>query len=196
MVSSAFLRLLIFLLPFLIPACNSFSPAYRIMCSATAKSLQSCPTLCDPKDSLLPGSSVPGILRARTLGWVAISFSNSWKWKVKVKSLSCVRLLATSWTAAYRAPPSIGFSRQEYWSGVPLPSLMCSACKLNKQGDHIQPWWTTFPIWSQSVVPCLVLTIASLLHAGFSGDRKGGLVLPSLQKFSMFWSTKSKIYKS
>ena len=90
--------------------------------AAAAKSLQSCPTLCDPKDALLPGSSVPGILQARTLEWVAISFSNAWKWKVKVKSLSCVRFLATSWTAAHQAPPSMGFSRQEYWSGVPLPS--------------------------------------------------------------------------
>ena len=87
-----------------------------------AKSLQSCPTLCDPIDSRLPGSPVTGVLQARTLEWVAISYSNAWKWKVKVKSLSCVRLLATPWTAAYQAPPSMGFSGQEYWSGVPLPS--------------------------------------------------------------------------
>ena len=78
-----------------------------------AKSLQSCPTLCDPIDSSPPGSSVPGILQARTLEWVAISFSNAWKWKVKVKSLSRVRLLAIPWTAAYQAPPPMGFSRQE-----------------------------------------------------------------------------------
>ena len=58
----------------------------------------------------------------RTLEWVAISFSNAWKWKVKVKSLSRIRLLVTSWTAACQAPPSMGFSRQEYWSGLPLPS--------------------------------------------------------------------------
>ena len=90
--------------------------------AAAAKSLQSCPTLCDPIDGSPPGSPVPGILQARTLEWVAISFSNAWKWKVKVKSLSCVRLLATPWTAAYQAPPLMGFSRQEYWSGVPLPS--------------------------------------------------------------------------
>ena len=64
----------------------------------------------------------PGILQARILEWAAISFSNVWKWKVKVKSLSRVRLLATLWTAAYQAPLSMGFSRQEYWSGVPLPS--------------------------------------------------------------------------
>ena len=89
---------------------------------ATAKSLQSCPTLCDPIDGSPPGSSVPGILQAKTLEWVAISFSNAWEWKVKVKSLSRVWLLATPWTAAYQAPPSMGFSRQEYWSGVPLPS--------------------------------------------------------------------------
>ena len=90
--------------------------------AAAAKSLQSCPTLCDPIDGLLPGSHVPGILQARTLEWVAISFSNAWKWKVKVKSLSHVWLLATLWTAAYQAPPSMGFGRQEYWSGLPLPS--------------------------------------------------------------------------
>ena len=92
------------------------------MFAAAAKSLQSCPTLCDPTDSSSPGSPVPGILQARTLEWVAISFSNSWKWKVKVKSLSCVRLFVTPWTAAYQAPLSMGFSRQEYWSGLPLPS--------------------------------------------------------------------------
>ena len=90
--------------------------------SAAAKSLESCPTLCDPMDSRPPGSPVPGILQARTLEWVAISFSNAWKWKMKVKSLSCVWLLATPWTAAHQAPPSTGFSRQDYWSGVPLPS--------------------------------------------------------------------------
>ena len=86
-----------------------------------AKSLQSCPTLCDPIGGSPPGSPVPGTLQARTLEWVAISFSNAWKWKVKVKSLSCVRLLATPWTAAHQAPPSMGFSKQEYWSGMPLP---------------------------------------------------------------------------
>ena len=91
--------------------------------AAAAKSLQSCPTLCDPIDSSPPGSPVPGILQARTLEWVAISFSNAWKWKVKVKSLSRVWLLATPWTAAYQAPPPMGFSRQESWSGVPLLSL-------------------------------------------------------------------------
>ena len=90
--------------------------------AAAAKLLQSCLTLCDPIDGSPPGSSVPGILQARILEWVAISFSTTWKWKVKVKSLSRVRLFATPWTAAYQAPPSTGFSRQEYWSGLPLPS--------------------------------------------------------------------------
>jgi len=88
-----------------------------IAAAAAAKSLQSCLTLCDPIDGSPPGPAVPGILQARTLEWVAISFSNAWKWKVKVKSLSRVRLLATPWIAAYQAPPSMGFSRQEYWSG-------------------------------------------------------------------------------
>ena len=90
--------------------------------AAAAKLLQSCLNLCDPIDGSPPGSPVPGILQARTLEWVAISFSNEWKWKVKVKSLSHVRLFATAWTAAHQAPPSLGFSRQEYWSEVPLPS--------------------------------------------------------------------------
>ena len=90
--------------------------------AAAAKSLQLCPSLCDPIDGSPSGSPVPGILQARTLEWVAISFSNAWKWKVKVKSLSHVQLLSTPWTAAYQAPPSMGLSRQEYWSGVPLPS--------------------------------------------------------------------------
>ena len=89
---------------------------------AAAKSLQSCPTLCDPTDGSPPGSPIPGILQARTLEWVAISFSSAWKWKVKVKSLSHVWLFMTPWTAAHQAPPSMGFSRQGYWSGVPLPS--------------------------------------------------------------------------
>ena len=88
-----------------------------------AKSHQSCLTLWDPIDGSPTGSSVPGILQARTLEWVAISFSNAWKWKVKVKLLSHVWLLATLWTVAYQAPPSMGFSRQECWSGLPLPSL-------------------------------------------------------------------------
>ena len=87
-----------------------------------AKSLQSCPTLYNPIDGSPPDSPVPGILQARTLEWGAIAFSNAWKWKVKVKSLSRVRLLVTPWTAAYQAPRSMGFSRQEDWSGVPLPS--------------------------------------------------------------------------
>ena len=93
----------------------------QLSTAAAAKSLQSCPTLCNPIDGSLPGSPVPGILQARILEWVAFSFSNAWKWKVKVKSLSGVRLLMTPWTAA-QAPPSMGFSRQEYWSGVPLLS--------------------------------------------------------------------------
>ena len=103
----------------ILPLTLKFWPA----AAAAAKSLQSCPTLCDPIDGSPPGSPVPEILQARTLEWFAISFSNAWKWKVKVKLLSRAWLLATTWTGAYQAPPSMGFSRQEYWSGVPLPSL-------------------------------------------------------------------------
>ena len=110
-----------------------------------AKLLQSCLTLCNPIDSSPPGSSVPGILQARTLEWVAISFSNAWKWKVKVKSLNCVRLLATPWTAAYQAPLSMGFSRPRVleWGAIafishnlgsehtlPCPCLLSETCSL------------------------------------------------------------------
>ena len=109
--------------------------------AAAAKSLQSCLTLCDPIDGSPPGSPVPGIVQARTLEWVAISFSNAWKWKVKVKSLSCVWLLATPWTAAHQAPPSMGFSRQEYWIGVPLPLTYYS---LNTFHWNKFPYFTKF----------------------------------------------------
>ena len=98
------------------------SPFIISYCAAAAKSLQSCPTLCDPIDDSPPGSPVPGIFQTRTLEWVAISFSNAGKWKVNVKWLSHVRLFATPWTSAHQAPPSMGFSRQEYWSVLPLPS--------------------------------------------------------------------------
>ena len=107
---------------------------YVCLCTATAaaKSLQSCPTLCDPTNGSPPGPTVPGILQARTLGWVAISSSNAWKWKVKVKSRSRVWLFTTPWTAAFQAPPSMGFFRQEYWSGVlsPSPCLCTVPCNL------------------------------------------------------------------
>ena len=96
---------------------------HLLAAAAAAKSLQSCLTLCNSIDGSPPGSPIPGILQAKTLEWVAISFSKAWKWRVKVKSLSHVWLLVTPWTAAYQTPLSMGFSRQEYWSGVPLPSL-------------------------------------------------------------------------
>ena len=104
--------------------------------ATAAKSLQSCLTLYDPIDGSPPGSPVTGILQARTLEWVAISFSNAWKWKGKVKLLSRVRLLATPWTAAYQAPPSMGFSRQEYWSGAPVPSGVYLIAKGILQEKH------------------------------------------------------------
>ena len=118
------------------------NPKYVLCNTATAtaaKSPQSCPTLCDPIDGSPPGSPVPGILQARTLEWVAIAFSNAGKWKVKVKSFSHVRLLATPWTAACQAPLSMGFSRQEYWSGVPLPSLvLCNNRALNNEANTMR----------------------------------------------------------
>ena len=141
--------------------------------AAAAKSLQSCPTPCDPIDGSPPGSPVPGILQARTLEWVAVSFSNAWKWKVKVKSLSRIRLSATPWTAAYQAPPSMGYFRQEYWSAVPLIPLLftrsdssswalthlhCSALgtvfllflsqiQHFSVSDCLDPWGAKAPIW-------------------------------------------------
>ena len=123
--------------------------------AATAKSLQSCLTLCDPIDGSPPGSPVPGILQARIMQWVAISFSSVWKWEVKVKLLSRVWFLATPWTAAYQAPPSMGFSRQEYWSGVPLPSLtlailQCKIKGLKKNHPQTPDFWTSCLIASLS----------------------------------------------
>ena len=103
--------------------------------AAASKLLQSCPTLCDPIDGSPPGSLLPGILQARTLEWVAISFSKAWKWEVKFKSLSRAQLLATPWTAAYQAPPSMGFSRQEYWRRLPLPSPKVCARQRVYQGN-------------------------------------------------------------
>ena len=100
--------------------------------------VKSCPTLRDPMDCSLPGSSVHGILQARTLEWVAISFSNAGKGKVKVKSLSRVRFFATPWTAAYQAPSSMGFSRQEYWSGLPLPSPEEFSTSWQKEGVELE----------------------------------------------------------
>ena len=139
---------------FLVPLAGSSSmwSQETVLLRIAAKSLQSCPTLCDPIDSSQPGSPVPGILQARTLEWVAISFSNAWKWKVKVKALSCIRLIATPWTAARQGPPSMGFSRQEYWSGVPLPSPLGIGLRLILSEPHLRltqealrtlghPWW-------------------------------------------------------
>ena len=113
--------------------------------AAPAKSLQSCSTLWDPIDGSPPGSPVPGILQARTLEWVAVSFSNAWKWKVKGKSLSRVWLFATPWTAAYQAPPSMGFSRQKYWSGVPSPFPRRSTNTFNSGFPSLNPiqWFPT-----------------------------------------------------
>ena len=108
--------------------------------------------LCDPRDGSLPGSPVPGILQARTLEWVAISFSNAWKWKVKVKSLSLVWLFVITWTAAHQAPPSMGFSKQEYWSGVPLPSpsVVISALKCGRERQKsvlVSEWYNEKFAW-------------------------------------------------
>ena len=126
--------------------------------TATAKSLQSCPTLCDPIDLSPPGCPVPGILQARTLEWVAISFSNAWKRKVKVKSLSRVRLFATPWTAAHQAPPSLGFSKQEHWSGVSFPP----------PGGLLDPGIEAMSLASPALAGTLSLHLYHLHHLGSS----------------------------
>ena len=145
--------------------------------AAAAKSLQSCPTLCDPKDCSLPGFSVHGILQARTMEWAAISLSNVWKWKVKVKSLSHVQLLATPWTAAYQAPPSIGFSRQQYWSGVPLfspkrsiyqwPKFYPLIRRVHSQTEHfsflVDLYLAVFPRWDAVYISQIHLKLLTLL---------------------------------
>ena len=113
---------------------------YQLAAAAAAKSLQLCPTLCDPIAGSPPGSPIPGILQARTLEWVAISFSNVWKWNMKVKSLSHVWLFATPRTAAYQAPPSMRFSRREYWSGVPL--LICLQISWIENREKTLNLWT------------------------------------------------------
>ena len=127
--------------------------------------LQSCLTLCDPIDGSPPGSPIPGILQARTLEWVAISFSTAWKWKVKGKSLSRVRLLAIPWTSAYQAPPSMGFSRQEYWSGVLLPSLT----HLFIHPLNISPWM------SHKVKVTLCLTLSDPMDCRLPGSSIHGI---------------------
>ena len=134
---------------------------YKCNAPAAAKLLQSCLTLCDPTDRSPPGSPVSGILQARTLEWVAISFSNAWKWKVKVKSLSCVRLLATPWTAAYQAPLSVRFFRQEYWSGVPLPSPTGAVEKYQNQitSFSVSSWLVVFVC----VCVCVCLCVYTLM---------------------------------
>ena len=118
--------------------------------TTAAKSLQLCPTLCNPIDGSPPGAPVLGILQARTLEWVAISFSSVWKWKVKGKSLSRVWLSATPWTAAYQALLSMVFSRQEYWGGVPLlyPSIPLGVCS----NSCLSSWWC-LATFSSSVAP-------------------------------------------
>ena len=114
-----------------IPLYRVKTQGLNVSAAAAAKSLQSRPTLCNYRDVSPPGSHDPGILQARTLEWVAISFSSALKWKVKVKSLSRVWLFEIPWTAVYQAPPPIRFSRQEYWSGLPLPSPLNASLVIN-----------------------------------------------------------------
>ena len=157
------------------------------------KSLQSCLTLCNPIDSSPSGSPIPGILQARTLEWVAISFSNAWKWKVKGKSLSHVWLFVTPWTAAYQAPPSMGFSRQEYWSGLPLPSLsLTEVAPIDKDWMY---FWRLF-IWRLACpkfhnfrcrsVLNMHLTQTMILSLFLSVIVDRGMIPSNIYKFNIF----------
>ena len=133
--------------------------------AAAAKSLQSCLTVCDPIDGSPAGSAIPGILQARTLEWLAISFSNAWKWKVKVKSLSRVWLFVTPWTVDYQAPLSMGFSRQEYWSGVPLPYPLQQLEYLKDQHSSFSIIFLSTPsIYDRSFHLSLLLFVPSPHH--------------------------------
>ena len=159
--------------------------------AAAAKSLQSCPTLWDPIDGNPPGSPVPGILQARTLEWVAISSSNTWKWKVKVKSLNRVGLLVTPWTAAHQAPPSMGFSRQEYWSGMPLPSPQGGLSFCNSWGSKESDMperlnWTDIFLYRK----CLFPTFLSPQSVSYSWELSSLLLrqILSWQPKTVFWT--------
>ena len=138
-----------------------------------AQVAQSCPTLCNPIDGSPPGSPAPGSLQARTLEWVAISFSNAWKWKVKAKPLSRVWLLATPWTPAHQAPPSRGFSRQEQWSGLPLPS---PTSHLKDHQQRQSRWRTLIGLAISYAHPCSALSSEGLLgkRAGWEGQEGQG----------------------
>ena len=141
--------------------------------AAAAKALQSCPTLWDPIDGSSPGPPVPGILQARVLEWGVISFSNAWKWKEKVKSLSRALLVATPWTAAYQVPPSMGFSRHEYWSGVPLPYYSAKYLWLQPNWLELQAMGLELYVAFASINPYLIADSSSW---GFQGQ--GYLSLP------------------
>ena len=173
--------------------------------AAAAKSLPSCPTLCNPIDGSPPGSPIPGILQARTLEWVAISFSNAWKWKVKVKSLSHSWLLATPWTAAYQAPPSMGFSRQEYWSGVPLPSPIQSLITIKNMSMLSNPnsfdyrnihymfiganvsWWKYHEIFT--ILTLFIISKGDTKIKGFLYGTRASLVAQLVKNLPAMWET-------
>ena len=187
--------------PKFIPAKGNLSLSFQCLLYSLLLLLLSCFShvwLCDPIDGSPTGSAIPGILQARTLEWVAISFSSAWKWKVKVKMLSHVRLLATPWTSAYQAPPSMGFSRQEYWSGVPLPSPLYSLLfpklhiilKLYKCNAHFKtPFSYTVlkKIWELYLVFCTTFII--LKSSSISSVDLGGKEFLSY-KF-LYWSCQS-----
>ena len=144
---------------------------------------QLCPTLSDPMDCSPSGSSIHGIFQARVLEWVAIAFSNAGMWKVKVKSLSCVQLLAIPWTAAHQAPPSMGFSRQEYWSGVPLPSPGCSKALVIYKEDRLLSCYIVVSVLENWVYIKTLQRYCVLMYKTVLCCENGGQFLFLIKKF-------------
>ena len=167
---------------------------YNVSTAAAAKLLQSCPTLCDPRDGSPPGSPVPGILQARTLEWVASSFSNAWKWKVKVKSLSHVQLLATPWTTAYQAPPAKWISHTHTCIpsvlAFPFRSPQCITYRVPvKNLPVMQETWAWPQGWEDPLVKGLA-THSSLLAGRIPRtEERGGLQSIGSQRVGLYWAT-------
>ena len=138
--------------------------------AAAAKSLQSCLTLCDPIDSSPPGSSVPGILQARLLEWVPFP---SPMHACMLSHSSCVRLCATSWTAAHQAPLSTGFSRQGYWSGLPFPSLKRGLMDDKDMTERVHCQWGP-----------TIITLFLIVRI-FNGPKRKSVYCPTLNEGSI-----------
>ena len=166
--------------------------------AAAAKSLQSCPTLCDPIDDSPPDSPVPGILQARTLEWVAISFSNAWKWKVKVKALSRLRLCVTPWTAAYQT--TAGFSTHGIFQARVLEWGAIAFSKLDhKEGWTLKDWCFLIVVLEktlESPLDCKELNQSILKEINSEYSLEGWLLRLKLQYFGLLIKRLNSLEKS